>query len=440
MSSDPSNPSDVALRLYHALEEDERGELTQLLKSGADVHYKYFGEKSLLHICCEKDRLECAKILIEYGANVQAQDEWNMTPLMYCMVRQLNDIAEELLSRDPAAVQSQDRFGKASIHSAVESGSLELLSLLLSYGASADQTDWFGITPLMSVCSRPGISNSVALCEMLLEAGADVNLKDLRSRRTALQFAAFNKLPSLVEVLLQAGADPNTQDTASRTPLTNLIFQSFRLQNASCDVDDDLMTIVIMLTQSGADLNMNHRENANPVCMAAAYRVEALIRFFMDCGADPNIRFPLDVTSLLVAVKKGDAGCVRALLQWNARTDIRGRVYRTADTQYWVDPMELAVDLGCWDIVPLLYSAGYNISRLPYLHEGAMDSELPESLLGNTEMMSWLLFLASSPKPLFHLTVLSLWRILDRNFREKISDLPLPKTIKQLMNPDFVIG
>ncbi|XP_033759456.1 ankyrin homolog [Pecten maximus] len=430
---------DVALRLYHAVEQDDRGELTQLLIKGADIHYKYFGEKSLLHICCEKDRLECAKLLMEYGANVQAQDEWNMTPLMYCMVRQLNDIAQELLSRDPYAVHSQDRFGKASIHCAVESGSPELLNLLFSFGAVADQTDWFGMTPLMSLCSRAGISNNVTLCEMLLGAGADVNLKDLRSRRTALQYAALNKIPALVEVLLQAGADPNTQDTACRTPLTNLIFKSFSLQNASCDVDDDIMTIVIMLTQSGADLNLNHRENTNPVCMAAFYKVEALVRFFMDCGADPNTRFPMGVTSLLVAVKKKSAGCVRALLQWNARTDFRGRVYRTADIQYWVDPMELAVDLGCWDIVLLLYSAGYNISRLPYLHEGVMDAELPESLLGNTEMMSWLLFLASSPKPLFHLTILAVWRILDNNFREKIFDLPLPKTIKQLMSPEFVI-
>ncbi|OWF55172.1 uncharacterized protein LOC110463170 [Mizuhopecten yessoensis] len=440
MSHDCRDQSEVALQLYHAVELDDRGELTQLLTKGADLHYKYFGEKSLLHICCEKDRLECAKLLMDYGANIQAQDEWNMTPLMYCMVRQLNDIAEELLSRDPLAVHSQDRFGKAAIHSAVESGSPELLHLLLVHGVVTDQTDWGGMTALMSVCSRPGISHNVALCEMLLHAGADVNLKDLRSRRTALQYASLNKLPAVVEVLLGAGADPNTFDTASRTPLTNLIYQTFRLQNASRDVDEDLMTVVIMLTQAGANLNMNYRENSNPVCKAAAYRVEALVRFFMDCGADPNTSFPLGVTSLLVAVKAKDAGCVRALLQWNARTDIRGRVYRTAHTQYWVDPMELAVDLGCWDIVLLLYSAGYNISRLPYLHEGVMDSELPESLLGNTEIMSWLLFLASSPRTLFHLTTLFVWRVLDKNFRQKINDLPLPNMIKHFMSPEFVIG
>lgn len=187
MAERDDDPARAAMQLYRAVEEDDQNEVKRLLVIGGNVHYKYFDDKSLLHICCEKDRLECAKLLIEFGANIQARDEWNMTPLMYCMVRQFSDIAQELLSHDPSAVHAHDKFGTAAIHCAVETGSVQLLKLLFDHGVHVDQADWFGITPLMSLCSRTDITNQVALCEMLFDAGADVHLKGLRSRRTALQ-------------------------------------------------------------------------------------------------------------------------------------------------------------------------------------------------------------------------------------------------------------
>ncbi|XP_033759454.1 putative ankyrin repeat protein RF_0381 [Pecten maximus] len=442
MSVYDEEESRMALRLYHAVEENNMKTLRLLLVKGADIHYKFFDDKSLLHICCEKDRLECAKLLMEFGANIRSSDEWNMTPLMYCMVRHFCDIAKELLSRDAHAVHSQDRFGKSVIHCAVESGSVELLNLVLSHGADVNQTDWYGITPLMTLCAGTGIRHTTELCRVLLDAGADLELKDVRSKRTALQFAAVQKNTDLVQCLVAAGADPNTTDNASLTPLTSVIFQFYRLKNSSCDVSDDLMTIVIILTQAGANLNLNTRESSNPLYMAVTFKVEPLLRFFLDCGADPNVVFPMGVTPLLSAVKKKDAACVRALLNWRARSNIRGRVFKTAHVhdQYWVDAMGLAVDQGCWDIVLLLYSAGYNISRLQYLREGVPDSDIPESLSRDKDMFTYLQYLARNPRTLFHSTTLCMWDSLKNNIQENIYQLPLPTRIKQLTSPEFVLG
>ncbi|XP_021373360.1 ankyrin-1-like [Mizuhopecten yessoensis] len=441
MSGYDEDESRMALRLYHAVEENNLKTLRLLLVKGANIHYKYFDDKSLLHICCEKDRLECAKLLMEFGAIVQAQDEWNMTPLMYCMVRHFCDIANELLARDPQSVHSQDKFGKSVIHCATEFGSVELLKLVLSHGADVDQTDWYGITPLMTLCAGTGIRHSKELCRVLLDAGANIELKDIRSRRTALQFAAVQKNADLVQLLVGAGADPNTTDNACLSPLTSVIFQFYRLKNASCDLNDDLMTIVIILTQAGANLNLNTRESSNPLYMAVNFKVEPLLRFFLDHGADPNVKFPMGGTPLLTAVKKKDAACVRALLNWSARSNIRGRVFRTAHVhdQYWVDAMELAMDQGCWDIVLLLYSAGYNISRLHYLREDVIDCEVPESLSRDKEMLTYLQYLARNPRTLFHLTTICIWKSIQSNIQENIKQLPLPTRIKQLTSPEFVL-
>ena len=50
------------------------------------------------------------------------------------------------------------------------------------------------------------------------------------------------------------------------------------------------MTIAILLTQAGADLNMNKSEFCNPLIMATHVKCTQLVRYFLDCGADVDIQ------------------------------------------------------------------------------------------------------------------------------------------------------
>ena len=96
--------------------------------------------------------LEIAKILVDAGADVNRQ--------------------------------SDNAIRVTPLHSAVESGSVPLLELLLAHGAKPDPVEFLGATPLHSAAAR----GSREMVEKLLEAGADRHRKT-KDGKTAADLA-----------------------------------------------------------------------------------------------------------------------------------------------------------------------------------------------------------------------------------------------------------
>ncbi|OWF36403.1 Ankyrin repeat and SOCS box protein 16 [Mizuhopecten yessoensis] len=282
---------DYAIELYRAIEADERTVLRGLLDNGADAGLKPFEDKSraLLHICCDKGHIECARILLDYGAAIGVTDEWGMTPLMYCMMRQDMGMAKMLLSRDADIMHCQDIEGRSALHMAVETGQPEFVEFLLKNSANVNSITDNGITPLMVLCMNSNIENKVTLGRMLIEAGADVSMRDYKCKRTALHNAVINGNFELFEILLCAGSNPNLLDVTGRSPLTNLICRHARISDRQPDVSDDVLAAAIQLIQAGTDLNNNMCEYSNPLVNAAFVRASQLVRLVLDNGADPDI-------------------------------------------------------------------------------------------------------------------------------------------------------
>ena len=56
-----------------------------------------------------------------------------------------------------------------------------------------------------------------------------------------------------------------------------------------CHIDSDVMTIIVLLTQAGANLDLSVCEYSNPLVTASFLQALPLVRFFLDQGAEPNI-------------------------------------------------------------------------------------------------------------------------------------------------------
>ena len=79
--------------LYHAVERDDAETVQRLLDAGADANECYHDViniscRSILHVCCRKGSLKCAKVLVEAGADVLFCDKYRMTPVVYAIVSQ----------------------------------------------------------------------------------------------------------------------------------------------------------------------------------------------------------------------------------------------------------------------------------------------------------------------------------------------------------------
>lgn len=105
-----------------------------------------------------------------------------------------------------------------------------------------------------------------------------------------LQHAALTRKTKLVEMFLDAGADVNAVDGSGKTPLTCLMSEFIRPHTKFEDINPDVMAIIIMLMQAGADLNLTICEPSNALITAILLQIEPLVRYFICEGAQIDIQ------------------------------------------------------------------------------------------------------------------------------------------------------
>ena len=84
--------------------------------------------------------------------------------------------------------------------------------------ANLDAVDLAGKSALVHAVTRTGPS-ALFFLELLIAAGADLDIRDEAHGWTALHWAMYKRHFKVMAVLANAGADLNVQDAEGRTPL-----------------------------------------------------------------------------------------------------------------------------------------------------------------------------------------------------------------------------
>jgi hypothetical protein len=113
-------------------------------------------------------------------------------------------------SASGADVNARDRHNRTPLHYAAYERNNAALKALLSKGAELDPVDRDGKTPLYMACDRANAAGALDL----INAGADPNLADRRGR-TPLWIAAYMGQSQSVKAMLAKGGDPSIPDTRS---------------------------------------------------------------------------------------------------------------------------------------------------------------------------------------------------------------------------------
>ena len=279
--------------------------ITAMVLAGADVNARDEWDNTPLHEAAESGTLGVVRALLEAGAEVDARargfDAYSgvaNTPLHYA-ARNPDPVVVATLLEVGADVNARGRDGATPLHYAAWNRNPAAAQLLLEAGAEVNAGGSNGITPLHNAAAG---NPNPAVFAVLLGAGADVHARGAYNRThspagrvTPLHNAAYgNSNPEIVAILVAAGADPDGGAASPRPPVDPDAFMrpgDFRARSpiSLAASNNPNPAVIEALVRAGADLERTGSSGQTVLHFAASYAPHAF-PLLLRLGADPEVR------------------------------------------------------------------------------------------------------------------------------------------------------
>jgi len=152
--------------------------LTKLLETGIDINSQNnrdIWDSSVLHYAVCKNNLAVIEILLKYGADIDLQDREGYTVLIHAAAATHYDLVKLLLEHN-ASINLQNIQGLTALHwASVNKRGLNIIRLLLEHNASINIKCMSGRTALHNAADQWNIE----VIEILLRYGADPYMEDI---------------------------------------------------------------------------------------------------------------------------------------------------------------------------------------------------------------------------------------------------------------------
>jgi ankyrin repeat protein len=253
--------------------------------------------------------------------NINAMDYVKETPLHRLLWRREVplDLLREFLAIEGIDINHEDSTSQQPLGVASKWGSLSVVKLLLQANADVKDEDNDGCTALHKAAQ----GDHVKCIEALLEAHSELDARD-KGGSTPLHHAAYHGRKAAVELLLSRGSDLNTTSNHNRTPFFN----------ATRSLYGDHETAQLLLNElkqkgySASDINKVTKGGRTPLRQAAHHGFAQIVKGLLECidaSDDGDVKATINKgdeklkrTPLHCAAQRGDAECVRLLLQHGA--------------------------------------------------------------------------------------------------------------------------
>lgn len=164
---------------------------------------------------CEKGTFEQVQKALKNGANANAADEWRTTALHVAIWNNSDHRVVKLLLESGANPEAENSNANTPLIAAAMNRNPEVAKMLIKAGSKVNNGNVWGETPL-HVASQ---YRNLVVLKMLLKAGADVNADDGEGK-TALHYGLGEDPDSAtIMTLLEAGANVNALDGEGKRPI-----------------------------------------------------------------------------------------------------------------------------------------------------------------------------------------------------------------------------
>ena len=157
-------------------------------------------EQTPTHVAARAGHADILSLLLEHGAEVEALGHNGQTPLHRASWQRKVKAGQCLLDHG-ADINARNNSGLTPLGSAAYQD-LEFTRMLVERGARIDDSDSDGWTSLHWAIQ----SGNVQIVQLLLENGADVNVRD-KSGKSPSQFGSARRIPEIAELLSKYGAE-----------------------------------------------------------------------------------------------------------------------------------------------------------------------------------------------------------------------------------------
>ncbi|MES9992953.1 MAG: ankyrin repeat domain-containing protein [Candidatus Thiodiazotropha sp.] len=195
-----TQPNEPTITISRAVQIGDIDQLERNIHWNADINKPGADGQSPLHVAASKGSLVMTKILVKNGADLEVSDPQGHTPLLKALIAR-NTIVADYLFESGANLDPN-----AALHETAKLGSADrdVIGFLLRQGASLDNTDAEGNTPLHSAI----LNDQRVVVKYLVNRGASLDILN-SAGQSPLAMAIERNNQDIVRILRQFGASEN---------------------------------------------------------------------------------------------------------------------------------------------------------------------------------------------------------------------------------------
>ena len=261
-----------------------------------------------LHWAAVLNKPNLAKILIEEGIDTTVQMKADNKNVSNKLIADLNRVTDS----DPP-FENFKRRGQVPLYFAAYMNSVEMAKLLIEHGANVNVRDKKGRRPIHSAAGQ----NSLEVAKLLTEHRTDVSARD-NDRITPMHHAAGQNSVEMAKLLIEHGANVSVNDKDGRTPI-----HSAAGQNS--------LEVAKLIIEHGANVSARDENGYTAMHFAAVQNSVEIAKLLIEHGANVSVNDKDGRTPIHSAAGQNSTGSGEAYHRAWCQCQRKGRKWLYSD-------------------------------------------------------------------------------------------------------------